>query len=116
MFRKIFLPNPLTSFVKANAFSKELEELSKHSVHKSREQHHHHHGMHLFHLPGHHSHNKEHGQQQVSGEKYREVSSAIDEPATRAQASSSPSAHFKLTVGSPERVMMNPSFAGCCAI
>lgn len=76
---------------KANAFVKEMEELWKHRSNKEKEHHHHH--VHLFHLPGHH-----HKEQQQTGtvEKYREVSSAIDEPANYANPSGS---HFKLTVG-----------------
>jgi hypothetical protein len=75
-----------------------MEELIKHRGHKDKDQHHHHHHMHLFHLPGHHHHNKDQ-QQTVSGEKYREVSSAIDEPSNAAHSSSASGSNLKLTVG-----------------
>lgn len=78
---------------KASAYSKELEELLKHRLNANREQQHHHHHHHLFHMPGHH-HNKEHQQQ---NEKYREVSSSIDEPGSVSEGSFK---KFKMTVGS----------------
>jgi hypothetical protein len=78
-----------------------MDELWKHRGQKEKEHHHHHHHLHLFHLPGHHSHGHkdQHQQQTVTVEKYREVSSAIDEPNSAVHASSSSSSHFKLTVG-----------------
>lgn len=76
-----------------------MEELMKHRGHKEKEQQHHHH-LHLFHLPGHHHSHKEQQQQQtVTVEKYREVSSAIDDPSNMAQSSSSSNSLLKLTVG-----------------
>jgi hypothetical protein len=72
-----------------------MEEILKHRGQKDKDHHQHHHHMHLFHLPGHH-HHKDQQQQTVTVEKYREVSSAIDDPGNSANSSSS---HVKLTVG-----------------
>jgi hypothetical protein len=86
-----------------------LEEILKHRGLKDKEHHHHHHHMHLFHFPGHHHHHKENQQNQnVTVEKYREISSAIDEP-SNASNSSSTSAAFKLkiTVGRIDEEMNN---------
>lgn len=74
-----------------------MEELMKHRGHKEKDHHHHH--MHLFHLPGHHHHHKDQPQQTVSVEKYREVSSSIDEIANAAHSSAAINPNLKLTVG-----------------
>lgn len=77
--------------MKANAYIKEMEELSKHRGHKEREQHHQsHHHLHLFH------HHKDNQQQTGTAETYREMSSAIDEPSNTPQSSGS---SLKVTVG-----------------
>jgi len=65
--------------------------------HKEKDHHHHHHHLHFF--SHHHHHAKEQAQQTVTGERYREVSSSIDEPSSHdAQASSASTFHLKLTV------------------
>lgn len=81
---------------KAKAYVKDLEELLKHRVHEK--DHHQHHHMHLFHLPGHHhkDHHQQHQQSAVTGERYREVSSAIDDPSN--QSSNATATNHKLTV------------------
>lgn len=88
-----------------------MEELAKHRGHKDKDTHPHHH-LHLFHLPGHHHHaHKDQQQQQtVTGEKYREVSSSIDEPVS--QASSAPSSNLKLTVGRIVMITKDDLFSG----
>lgn len=74
-----------------------MEEIKKHRGHKDAQTQQHHH--HLFHLPGHH-HHKEHQQQPAATlEKYREVSSAIDDPTHPANASNAAGSGLKLTVG-----------------
>lgn len=74
-----------------------MEELMKHRGHKEKEHVHHHHHLHLFHLPGHHHHGHK-DQQHPQQASYREVSSAIDEPAA-AHSGTSSGSHLKLTVG-----------------
>jgi V-type H+-transporting ATPase subunit H len=60
----------------AEAYNKELEEIIKHRGYKEKDHPHQH--MHLFHF--HHHHQNKDQQQNVIVEKYREVSSAIDDP------------------------------------
>jgi len=72
-----------------------LEEIIKHRGFKEKDHPHQHH-MHLFHF--HHHHQNKDQQQNVIVEKYREVSSALDEP-TRGERAGSPSGvHLKITV------------------
>lgn len=92
-----------TRMLKANAYVKELDEFLKHlGDHKLKDHHGHHHHLHFFHL--HHQHKDAQQlqqQQQQTGmvEKYREVSSAIDEPINCEQEESSSAPISQLTVG-----------------
>lgn len=80
-----------------------MEEIQKHRGHKDphaqTQQHHHH--LNLFHLPGHnhHGHKEQHQQSAATLQKYREVSSAIDEPTHSANGGNAAGSSCKLTVG-----------------
>lgn len=74
-----------------------MEEIKKHRGHKDAQTQQHHH--HLFHLPGHHHHGHKEQQSAATLEKYREVSSAIDDPTHPANASNAAGSGLKLTVG-----------------
>lgn len=86
-----------------------MEEILKHRGHLKDKGHQHHHHLNLFHFHHHHHHHsKEQQQQNVIVEKYREVSSAIDEPTHESSSSSaSTGVHLKITVCSDRNKCVN---------